>query len=521
MLLGTSPLGHTGPTSSLPLVIIEMPWRDLSSGGRFPVSMAVINPANGNGASAGQIGFMGRASLGIRGNSSRVYRRKSYRLELQDQIGADRKAALCGLPAESDWILYASATDPTFIRDCLTYQLWREMGYYAPHTSYVEVFIRTNSGTRPSFVEIEHLSTNDYAGLYVLIEKIKRGRNRVNIERLEEWNSEEPDVSGGYIIKKDEPRLGDRSFVTSLGERFLFDEPKPHDVTTAQERWLTNYVNAFERALMGSRFRNPTNGYVKYINVESFIDYYWMIEMTRNTDGFWSNLYFYKERGGKLNAGPVWDWDLSFGNDSRELVNNMEGWRWNLEIRGGPKQWFDRLFDDPDFLQRYIDRWHELRKDVFATSNVLTRVDLLASQIREAQARTNERWRSIAKPIKGTGASLGTYTEHVQWLKKWITTRLAWIDTQFLPLPTVRISKDSPKGFDRLTISAEHGRVFYTLDGSDPRARGGFPRQGALEYTNSVQIPSRATLTARVYKNSRFWSAPVVTPIHSDEIRNN
>jgi spore coat protein CotH len=217
---------------------------------------------------------------------------------------------------------------------------------------------------------------------------------------------------------------------------FAYEEPKERDITPAQRAYLTNYVNEFEAVLVSESFSDPEHGYRKYIDVDSFVDYHWMTEMSRNIDAFWFSQFYYKDRGGKLKMGPIWDMDLSFGNVAYEDGYKPEGWRG--ERVGGPHyRWFKRLFEDADFLQRYIDRWGELRTNVFATSNVLARVDAMTAQLDEAQARNYKRWTNLGVKIHPNSFVGKTYREEVDWLKNWIGKRLAWIDTQDFPAPVV------------------------------------------------------------------------------------
>src|SRR5690242_8555723 len=114
------------------------------------------------------------------------------------------------------------------MRDVLAYELFNRMGRYAPRTRYVELFIRTSD--RP-------LSMRDYAGLYVLIEKIKRGKDRVNIAKLEPGDRSEPEISGGYILKRDHSEGGDSRFRTRHGGPYTYVYPKSESITAEQKRW--------------------------------------------------------------------------------------------------------------------------------------------------------------------------------------------------------------------------------------------------------------------------------------------
>jgi len=134
------------PRSALPILIFQTQGQTILDRTRTPGTLTIFSqredPLDGLVAAEDS----GKAELSVRGNSSFFLPKKSYRLELQDKNGNDRKASLLGLPADSDWVLYASATDRTFERNLLAHELWRRMGHYAVRWKFVEVFVVTNSG---------------------------------------------------------------------------------------------------------------------------------------------------------------------------------------------------------------------------------------------------------------------------------------------------------------------------------------------------------------------------------------
>lgn len=164
--------------------------------------------------------------------------------------------------------------------------------------------------------------------------------------------------------------------------------------------------------------------------------------------------------------GPVWDWDAAFGNPFFVRGEKTQGWR--FEAAADPDYTcYQRLFEDPDFLQRYIDRWSELRRGVLATSNVLAVVNRLAAQVNEAQARDAWRWRDTW--LYERRSRHKSFDAEVSYLKQWIAARLAWIDSQGYPEPVGQITGGAP---EHLRLTVEDGRIFFTLDGSDPRLPG-------------------------------------------------
>jgi hypothetical protein len=460
------------------------------------------------------------AEVSVRGSSSSMYPKKPYRLELQDYQGNDLRIPLCDMPPESDWILYPSYLDKTFVRDLLMYDLWRAMDYYAPKWKFVELFMRTNAARQEPRPPDDLDTGGEYQGVYILLEKIKRGKDRVDVQKLRKKDNHEPEITGSYIFKRD--RLnnpGDRAFKTPRRVELIFEEPKAREITPEQESYLTNYVNAFEDALFGENFSDPDIGYCKYIDVASFVDFHWMMEVSKNVDGYWFSQYYHKDRGGKIKMGPIWDCDMTFGLAKWNECYLTNRWRWS--VAAGPNyKWFKRLFEDPDFLQRYIDRWSELRTNILATSNVLARVDAIVAQVRPAIDRNYQRWPTLGKrtgPVYFVG---NTYEDEVKYLKDWIEGRLAWIDSEDFPKPTltvapkenVLLSTVGLPGTQELRMTCAVGSILYTTDGSDPRLRGGDVSPKAKEYKTPVAIEIGLKIKARVRSEYGLWSAPAAWP---------
>ncbi len=374
------------------------------------------------------------------------------------------------------------------------------MGHYAPRTRFVELFA-SRSGAK--------LSRKSYAGVYVLAEKIKRGKDRVNIEKLGPEDNREPEITGGYIFKKDHSDKGDPSFRTRHGNHFFYVEPKANEITPAQKSWLIAYLNQFENVLYGPNFRDPVRGYAAYIDTASFIDNHWIVELTKNVDGIRFSNYLQKDRGGKIKMEPIWDWNLSFGN-----ANGKQGWlpqNWYASQLGDSEYlWFRRLFQDPDFEQKYIDRWGALRTNIFAASNILARVDDWAGLLNVAQERNFRRWPILGRSVNPNYFVGQTYDEEVRWMKEWIRARIAWIDRQFVAAPSFslkEVAKDSGKA---LALRSRTGKIYYTLDGTDPRLPGGGVSATAKVYSAPIPGEGRARLFARANEDGR-WSSPTVT----------
>lgn len=457
-------------SSNLPIVIIDTGRRSIGANLTGVSSVFIDTGAQGRAKITDAPDFAGRAGIKKRGRSTGSQAKPQYGFEVWDENNRDRDAALLGLPADSDWVLYAPYTyDRALINNAFVYDLSNRIGRYAVRTRFVEMYVNANDDT---------VSASDYVGLYILMEKIKRGAERVNVEELEPWDSTEPRISGGYMLKIDQVDPADHGFRTARGNPTYGDgtmcyvDPKESEITTAQSTWIRGYLDAFENALYGPNFADPETGYAKYIDVDGFIDHNLLNMLAMNVDALRLSTYLYKPRNGRLSMGPVWDFDRALDStDSRD--NNARSWRGTGDASDYLKYiWWNRLFEDSNFQQKYIDRWYALRQGEFSTASLSATIDAMAAEIREAQVRNQQKWPSQG-PRSGTGFS-GAFQGEIDHLKQWLQTRCEWVDSQFVAPP--RIVPDDGRlqagGTVTLVSSYPSGTLYYTLDGSDPRPSG-------------------------------------------------
>jgi hypothetical protein len=500
-------------SSNLPLIIINSFGHNILHDQKVPVCARFIDSSGGRSRLTGPAQLVGVGDINIRGHTSLRYPKHSYHFETKDEADHSLKVSLLGLPKESDWVLYGPYPDKTLMRDVLGYELSNQIGRYAARTRFVELFLNESAS---------HLNSRHYLGLYILEEKIKRGKHRVDIEKLGREDNQEPNITGGYIFKKDHTdediqggfgtflsgmmRGKEQGFISSHGNHFFYVEPKGTEITAPQRVWLSRFINTFEKALYGDHFTDPKTGYPAFIDTDSFIDHHFLVEATKNIDGFRFSTFYYKDRGGKLCMGPIWDWNLAFGNASGREGYFPEGWYWE-QLDDQQYCWFRRLFEDPDFAQKYVDRWGELRRKQFAPTNILARVDQMATLLNEAQARNFRRWRVLGRNINPNAFVGETFAEEIDWMKDWIEKRLLWIDHQFLQAPSISLSSGIVSRDSRIELKVQRGKIYYTLDGSDPRAPGGGISAIAIRYTTPVILKETALLRCRALQDTR-WSYP-------------
>jgi len=367
----------------------------------------------------------------IRGSSSQMFDKKSYGFETWDSTNEDLNAVIGGFPEEEDWILYAPYSDKSLIRNVLIYQLSNEMGQYA---------------TKTAFYELEINQT--YQGTYVFMEKIKRDKNRVDISK-----NKEDDISGGYIIKIDKP-TGDGDWYNEsfafdsqytvegvLGQFkntiFLYEYPDADDISDLQKDYIQKYMYDFETALVSENFSSEEDGYQKYIDLDSFIDFFILNEVSKNPDGFRLSTFMHKDKGEKLKMGPIWDFNIAFGNVDYCNGASTEGWAYKFnDICPNDTWlvpfWWERFMEDPIFIKALKERWTSLRTDILSTNKILRDITMLQEYLETNNAIQNNfsKWLVLGKYIWPNAYVGNNYTDEINYLKDWSENRLEWLDNQ-------------------------------------------------------------------------------------------
>ena len=521
-------------SSKLPMVVISTGGRPIvadTGNARQPGTLTVIDTFRGRSSFQLKPDFQGLAEFEIVGQTSAGFPKLPYRIEVQDELRNDNKVSLLGMPEESDWQLRNPYSDKCLMNDFLAYELFEQMGRYSCRRRLVEVFVDTGGG------KLRY--PTDYIGVEVLFERIEVGKDRVDIAELTPAHTNEPAISGGYMFKKDKDSPNDKNFSTAGGGGFpgqalKVHEPKPKQITAQQVDWLTKYLNRFEASMYANNWTNATgtNHYSHYIDVDAFVDQHWIVEFPRQIDGYRLSDFFNKDRNGKVKPEPIWDWNLSFGNADYYGGGRTNGWyfQWS-ELGTGDHIWLRRLITgrtasspldgDPEFKQKIVDRWGVLRTNVMNGPRVTARIDEIASLLSEAAVRDFARFPRLGtyvwpNPTTSTGdidyVTPKTYAGIISEMKKWVSGRYSWIETQFTKQPVMNQNGGPiPSGFN-LALTAPDGAVYYTLDGSDPRAAGGSIAPGAQLYAAPVALASNARVftRARVANQAWGWSPPTI-----------
>jgi hypothetical protein len=329
-------------------------------------------------------GYRGRIGIERRGQSSQMFPKVSYALELR------RDAPLLGMPADDDWVLYAPYNDKTLMRNVVAYETARAVGMYAARTRFVE--LRLNGS---------------YHGVYVLMERLELGDDRVAGEALLE------------LTFPFQARSKDPSFRTPVKRRpIVWEDPERGDLTRKRANAIAGRVRGAERALYGR------GSWRRYIDEASAVDFALVQELFKNQDAFHASTYMALHGDGRLRLGPVWDFDISMGNSDYGPSRRLRGWMLSR------RDWAERLYSDRAFMRRMAARWRSLRgaglrRDVFAT------VDGAGAQLRGAVVPNFRRWPVLDRRIWPNPRARGSYRAEVGFLRSWLDRRIRWLDRKF------------------------------------------------------------------------------------------
>jgi len=401
------------------------------------------------------LNYNGKIGIEFRGSTSQLLDKKPYGFTttLADNT-TNNNVSLLGMPEENDWILNSLAFDESMIRDMLSYDVARKLGDYTSKGQYVEV-----------------ISNGDYKGVYILLEKIKRDSKRVNVLNMSAQDDFLPDLTGGYIVKCDKTTGGDDVAWLMPGPtenaEFIYFLPKPELITAAQANYIENYFYELDTRTNPAN-SSISNGYPELIDIPSFINFMLIAELSSNVDAYKLSTYFHKDRNGKLRAGPIWDYNLTFGND---LIfwgydrSRTDVWQFNNSDNNGPYFWL-RLFDDPSFNCYFAKRWFELSAagqpmNYFSLEDD---IDFYTELLNESAEREQLRWGSV-----------GGRLDNVDTMKTWLQERIVWINNNIgspaacnnLVLPKLVISKIHYNPLNQINYSSNQLEYFEITNNSN------------------------------------------------------
>lgn len=267
-----------------------------------------------------------------RGNTTWGWDKKPYALKFE------KKTSVLGMPKHKRWVLLANAMDRTMIRNRVAFKVAQQTSLaWTPRNEFAEIFLNG-----------KHL------GCYLVAEHIKVDENRVNITELSPEDNEGEALTGGYLFELDFHFDNEWQWRTPRNIPFAIKSPDEEDLTPEQFQWAQEYINSLEGLLYSEDYLSPERGYANYIDRQSFIDYWLVFEVCLNHEiGNPGSVYMYKDRGGKLHAGPIWDFD--WGTFSYNVSTSAKG---KIYLTG--VLWYGRLFRDAEFKALAKERWAEI-----------------------------------------------------------------------------------------------------------------------------------------------------------------
>ena len=479
-------------TYDLPIVFVDTKGECLDSKvtEKIPATMRVLDGKTNSVADSAK-GTLYDIGIKVRGQSSALFPKPGYGVEVRDEKGEGLDVSLFGLPPADDWVFHGPYVDKSMMRNALAHWLFRQAGHYSPRTKHFDLYIN-----------------GVYRGVYVLIEKIKRGKYRVNVSKLKETDIAGDSLTGGYIwaFDKTGTNIGGagsgpiekEGFSTSDGLNVILHYPKKENIQKQQEDYLKKYLNDLE-----GLFKNGKNGqgYENYVDMTSALDYVLHEEVTNNADSYWCSFFLHKPKDktdkngvkteGKVTLGPAWDFNLAMSNGSQpengggnngggmwgggfgggfggggngfgssgtsgwQIENSQKsgnGGMWGMGSSLKAPNWLLGMWKDSHYQSELKKRWAELRSGVWHTKTLDLYLDSMKTYLKNAADRNFKRWPNLGKssgqndadpqPMKycnsssgGFGMPMGGYNAttwdgEFEHLRKKMKERMQWMDEQ-------------------------------------------------------------------------------------------
>jgi len=434
--------GQSLSVSNLPILRINTKSRVIQDEPKIPMVMELFDNGVGklNQVSSSP-SLTTVAGIEFRGSTSQAdfyflpgYVKKPYGIEIwTDTTGLkSKKMSLVQMPEESDWVLNASYNDRSFMRDFLAQMIAGRLGVLNSRTKFIELIIN-----------------EEYRGVYLLMEKIKQGKNRVPISDLYPTENAGDSLTGGYLLKIDKtsgsPSASWKSNYTSgitatQKCEFQIEYPKYGIITQQQFNYIRDYINSWEQKLMTENMNDPNASFRSLMDMSSFVNFFILNEVTRNVDGYRLSTYLYKDKeskGGKIKMGPAWDFNIAFGN-----ADYLNGWMTNgfvykaMENDGGKNDywqvpfWWNKLIQDASFRKALATRWKEARTSFLNLNTLNATIDSAQVVLKDPLTRNFQKYPLFGKKIWPNYYVGFTISDEVSWLKNWIQGRLTWLDAQ-------------------------------------------------------------------------------------------
>lgn len=416
---GTIPFWFDVPfdftTSNLPILMVNTGGQTIVDEPEITAQLGIIHngPGNMNSTTDPFNEYDGQITIEIRGASSQSFPKKQYRIETQTDMGENNNVSLFGMPAENDWVLNGPYSDKTLIRNVLSYQLGAWTGRYTPRYQLCELVIN-----------------GEYRGVYVWLEKIKRDNDRVDMAKVTPMDIEGDELTGGYLMQIDrDNEFINEGWYSDAGDYpyfYALEDPEYDEILPVQRAYIEDYINEFEAVMTGP---NMVSEYEDYLNVGSFVDYFLVNEIGKHVDAFKLSFYMHKKKdsnGGKLHIGPIWDFNLAYGNFDFACDPSPYDWIYPCT---SPVTWLDNTLTIPAVQDSVYCRWTYLRETVWSTDNIMGFIDSVVLDLEDAKNRNFQYWDDVIGNYIWPNDYVGqSYEDEVNFMKNFLQVRLDWMD---------------------------------------------------------------------------------------------
>lgn len=495
----TNPFIDTNLESNLPLIVITTTQTpEIYNEPRVQAHMGIIDNGSGQTNSINDPfnSYDNFISIETRGESSQMFPKKNYGFETQLENGENNNVSLLGMPIENDWVLHGPYSDKSLLRNVFAYHMGAATGRYTPRTRLCEVYIN-----------------DDYQGVYVLTEKIKRDENRLDIATLQPEDIEGDELSGGYLFQIDRDNFNvenDGWYSTQPNWNFYaYDDPDHDELLPIQKNYMRNFMVDFESMMSATDY---VDQYEAYIDVDSWIDYFLITEIGKHIDAYKYSFFMHKRKdsnGGKLNFGPIWDYNLAFGNFDFGCPPNPQGWSYAFEgtCHEAIPFWVQQLINIPQIQNKMDCRWTELREGPLHLDSLLQFIDNKVVEIGPAAQRNFNRWPVLGQYIWPNDYVGNTYEDEVDFLKDWITQRVEWMDLVMLGDCNLVVDNQEVRPSSHIQIfpNPVNDKITIQLDDtiSDELTMNVFDLLG--NFVQSINIQNKTTIIdLSTYNNGIF-----------------
>lgn len=345
-------------------------------------------------------------SIRLRGNSSLGVPKKSYKLKFE------KKQNMLGIGdgKGKTWGLIANYYDQSLQRNMTMYKMGDVLDKmaYSPNCKSVEVYVN-----------------GEYQGVYLLTELANVNKNRVNV-------TEQPDLveENGYMVEMSRYAEDNKFEADTETYEIKSDLSETESIKKEQIQYISEYI---EKSVLSLKKGNQEE-VAKYIDIDSLVDIYIANEVAKNVDTGWDSFYMFKDAGGKLGFGPIWDFDLALGNAN--CAKGFDNWKGFsaytvLNVNANSNPWFCYALNCDWFRQLVVTRWNEVKEDLVKVA------DGIVTEAKANQAsylRNFDKWDLLGQQVYIEPAqisALNTYEEHYTYLSDWLHNRIDWLDAQY------------------------------------------------------------------------------------------